>query len=305
MKDYYNQKTIFHLPGLFHFTLIYEVILNAYKNHPEVFRDNVVIGSIYDSPGCIWNGGRLTLHPESKTSLEYVKNMMETFNIPIRFTFTNCLLQDEHLYDSYGNLLLEMFRGGNNEILCNSSILEEYIREKYNDEYKYISSTTKRLVDQTEQINELKKGYYLTVIDYDHNKNFDFLNNIDNKDNCELLCNAICQANCPYREEHYKNISKCQLSWDSESLEPCKYPRGDNIIFASKQDNFISVEDINDKYLPMGFSNFKLEGRTANPLDIVEILIYYLIKDEYQIEFRTRLHSLIWNIIDYDKPIMF
>jgi hypothetical protein len=61
-----------------------------------------------------------------------------------------------------------------------------------------------------------------------------------------------------------------------------------------KQANFISVEDINNIYSPMGFSNFKLEGRTAHPLDLIEVLLYYLIKEEYKTEVRSHLQSTVW-----------
>ena len=54
--------------------------------------------------------------------------------------------------------------------------------------------------------------------------------------------------------------------------------------------NFIGAEDINDKYLPMGFKHFKLEGRTNHPLDVIEILIHYIIKDKYALEIRQKLH---------------
>ena len=43
----------------------------------------------------------------------------------------------------------------------------------------------------------------------------------------------------------------------------------------------------------MGFSNFKLEGRTTSMLDWVEIIVYYLIKEEYQPEVRDLLQRAL------------
>jgi hypothetical protein len=146
---------------------------------------------------------------------------MIKFNIPVRFTFTNCLLEEQHLNDTYCNMILEVFNTGQNEIICNKEVLENYIREKYGNRYKYISSTTKRLINKEEQLKELDKNYYLVVLDYDYNKNLDFLKQIPNKEKCELLCNAVCRPNCPFRVRHYQDLSRCQLSFDNSKPMEC------------------------------------------------------------------------------------
>ena len=294
----YNKEAIFHLPGLFRFTKLYEVLLAGYTQHRDMFKDNVKIGSIYGSPTVIWNGGRVIMNClYSKAQLEMIRNFTEHYNIPARFTFTNCLLEEKHLHDTYGNLVLDIFNTGKNEIICNSELLENYIRKNYGDNYKYISSTTKRLTDSSKQDEELKKDYYLVVLDYDHNKDYDYLKNIENKDKCELLCNPICTAKCRLRSQHYEDISRYQLTFDDGGKPPCSYVKVDTLWAAMKQANFISPEDINETYLPMGFSNFKLEGRTAHPLDFIETLLYYLIKDEYHTEVRSYMQSALWDSI--------
>jgi hypothetical protein len=295
--DTYNQETIFHLPGLFEYFMVYEQILQNYKENPECFKDNVKIGSIYGCPPAIWNGGRLiTGAPQFKSSLINIRDTLTKYDVPARFTFTNCLLEEKHLQDTYCNLLLEVFNTGNNEVICNKDILEQYIRKNYGNRYKYISSTTKRLSNTEGQQQELEKDYHLVVLDYDHNKNFEFLNSIENKDKCELLCNAVCQSGCPRRQYHYEVISQCQLDFDKKKLENfgCQYTREDNLDGAKKNSNFISPEDINNIYLPMGFKNFKLEGRTMHPLDFIEVLLYYLIKDECKSQVRRYLQQLVW-----------
>lgn len=294
--DSYNKEVIFHLPGLFRLTKIYEMLLRGYEQKPEMFKDNVKIGSIYGSPTVIWNGGRTILNClYPKEQLELIRDFVEHYNVPARFTFTNCLLEEKHTYDTYGNLILDIYNTGHNEIICNSEILENYIREKYGDRYKYISSTTKRLTNKEDQTKEVNKDYYLTVLDYDYNKDFEYLQSIEHKDKCELLCNPICVAKCPHRASHYQYISKHQLEFDdSNEAPPCAVVKTDTLWMSMKQANFISVEDINNIYSPMGFSNFKLEGRTAHPLDLIEVLLYYLIKEDYKTEVRSYLQSTVW-----------
>lgn len=53
---------------------------------------------------------------------------------------------------------------------------------------------------------------------------------------------------------------------------------------------FISVKDIKDVYLPMGFSNFKIEGRGLGSALILEFLLYYMTRPEYQIHVREKIY---------------
>ena len=45
--DSYNTEAIFHLPGLFMFHKGYYTLLELTQSRPEVFKDNIKIGSIY------------------------------------------------------------------------------------------------------------------------------------------------------------------------------------------------------------------------------------------------------------------
>ena len=293
--DSYNKEATFHLPGLFRFFNGYVALFQLIAHNPSILKEKVKIGSVYGAPCCIWNGGRTVATYFDKGQCETIKNFMFNYNVPARFTFTNCLLEESHVYDTYCNMLLDMFNTGTNEVICNREVLENYIRNKFGNRYKYISSTTKRLVKQEDQIKEINKDYYLIVLDYNHNKDLNFLQSIPNKEKCEILCNAVCKPNCPVRLKHYQDISKAQLENDWRYLYSCD----DSIkwFWQVKKENesFISIEDINNTYLPMGFSNFKLEGRTANSMDWVEIILYYLIKEEYKEEMRAELQAAVWN----------
>ena len=288
--DSYNKKIKFHLPGLFFFWPGYAQLLDLVTMRPGVLKDNVEIGSIFDSPQCIWNGGRLIASGVwDQDKLIYVRDYMKNKNIPIRFTFTNCLLEEKHVYDTYGNMLLEVFNTGTNEIICNTEVLENYIRERYKNRYKYISSTTKRLNNKEEQTLELQKDYYLVVLDYEHNQDIEYLQSIPNKEKCELLCNPVCHPKCPKRVAHYKNISECQLNYTIDRMMHCMDAYAEFWKVKHHSPIFISIEDINNIYIPMGFGNFKLEGRTTHALDWIEIILYYLIKEDYKDEVRSLL----------------
>jgi hypothetical protein len=57
-----------------------------------------------------------------------------------------------------------------------------------------------------------------------------------------------------------------------------------------KNPGFIGIQDIQEKYLPMGFSNFKIEGRGLGSAIILEFLLYYLTKPEYQLQVREAVY---------------
>ena len=59
---------------------------------------------------------------------------------------------------------------------------------------------------------------------------------------------------------------------------------------AMKNPGFISIDDIINIYLPLGFSNFKIEGRGLGSAVNLEFLLYYLIKTEYRITVREEIY---------------
>ena len=53
---------------------------------------------------------------------------------------------------------------------------------------------------------------------------------------------------------------------------------------------FIGIDDIQNVYLPMGFSHFKIEGRSLGSALILEFLLYYLTKPEYHLHVREAIY---------------
>ena len=57
-----------------------------------------------------------------------------------------------------------------------------------------------------------------------------------------------------------------------------------------KNPAFIGVDDIQNAYMPNGFSNFKIEGRSLGSAMILEFIMYYMTKPEYQINVREEIY---------------
>lgn len=53
---------------------------------------------------------------------------------------------------------------------------------------------------------------------------------------------------------------------------------------------FIGINDIKGTYLPRGFSHFKIEGRSLGSALILEFLLYYMTKPEYQLHVREAVY---------------
>ena len=53
---------------------------------------------------------------------------------------------------------------------------------------------------------------------------------------------------------------------------------------------FIGIDDIQNIYIPMGFSNFKIEGRGLGSALVLEFLLYYMTKPEYQLNVREAIY---------------
>ena len=53
---------------------------------------------------------------------------------------------------------------------------------------------------------------------------------------------------------------------------------------------FIGIGDIANIYLPMGFSQFKIEGRGLGSALVLEFLLYYMTRPEYQIRVREEIY---------------
>ena len=112
------------------------------------------------------------------------------------------------------------------------------------------------------------------------------------KDKVEFLCNECCSFYCKDRKACYENVSLKNLGKNCPE-HICTAPdAGDGYRFskAMKNPGFISIDDIINTYLPLGFSNFKIEGRGLGSAVNLKFLLYYLTKPEYQLTVREEIY---------------
>ena len=62
------------------------------------------------------------------------------------------------------------------------------------------------------------------------------------------------------------------------------------LIAAGGGNNFIGTGDILNIYMPAGFTQFKIEGRSLGSAMILEFLLYYMTKPEYRLNVREEIY---------------
>ena len=295
MDNETQKKAYYHLPGLFEFYDLYSVFLPLYRKHREYFYDWCEIASVYGAPAdCIWGGGRAGF---GECAAEDVLALMNEYGISSRLTFSNSLLKPEDLDDRKCNALCELFAksgGVQNGVIIYSDLLLDYIRKNYPGLY-FVSSTTKVQTDFDQFVKETDRNEFKYVVpDFRLNKQFDKLASLteEQKDKTEFLCNECCSFYCKERKACYENVSRKNLGEDCAD-HICTSPdadKGYRFSLAMKNPGFIGIDDILNTYLPMGFSNFKIEGRGLGSAVNLEFLLYYLTKPEYQLIVREEIY---------------
>jgi len=295
-----NGKARFHLPGLFEFYDLYQVFLPLFYGHREYFYDWCDIGSVYGAPAdCIWGGGRVG---SGENDAGEVLALMREYGISSRLTFSNSLLREEHLSDRKCNELCALFRNTDrteNGIIIHSDLLLQYIREHYPWFY-FVSSTTKVITDFQQLSAELDREEFRYVVpDFRLNRNLEQWDALPDakKDKVEFLCNECCWFDCSDRKACYENVSRKVLGEDCPDHGCISPDAGEGYVFSKAMRNpgFIGTEDIQNVYLPMGFSEFKIEGRSLGSALVLEFLLFYMTKPEYQLRVREKIylnHSL-------------
>ena len=282
----------YHLPGLFEFGELYCTFLTLYREHREWFYDWCGIGSIYGAPAdCLWGGGRVGFGEDDAGPL---LTLMGECGISPRLTFSNSLLREEHLSDRKCNALCGEFEKRGGGVILHSDLLLNYLRETYPGLY-FVSSTTKVLTDFGDFSAEVRRPEFRYVVpDFRLNRAFEKLDTLTQpeKDKVEFLCNECCWFGCADRKACYETVSRKSLG-ENGSDHICRSPGAeDGYLFSKAMGNpgFIGIGDIQNRYLPMGFYNFKIEGRGLGSALILEFLLYYLTKPEYQLQVREKIY---------------
>ena len=290
-----DKTAYYHLPGLFEFYELYRIFLPLFREHREYFYDWCEIGSIYGAPAdCLWGGGRVGY---GDCDPEDVRELMDEYGISARLTFSNSLLCEEHLADKRCNEFCRLFEKNGkaeNGVIVHSELLLDYLKKQYPGFY-FVSSTTKVLTDFEELVKETdREDFRYVVPDFRLNKAWDKWETLtqSQRDKVEFLCNECCSFGCKDRRKCYETVSRKNLGEDCPEHECTASDVMGGYRFSKAMTNpgFIGINDIKETYLPMGFSHFKIEGRSLGSALVLEFLLYYMTKPEYQLHVREAVY---------------
>lgn len=278
------------IPGMYELRQFNIDFIEFKRKNPEFFYEDVEIDVVYGNPQfCIWDGGRIFTsyeHTTIETLDALYKHYNDKLNLPIRYVFTNAILEkDKHYNDHFGHILMKMADNGKNQVVVADDNFCKFLQEKYPN-FKYVSSTTKCLTDKELVKKELHKNQYdMICLDYNLNKNFKFLESFteEEKKKTEFLINPICAPMCPHRKEHYYLNSISHLNYGRKyNMKHCYIV--EDIFYPDEKahGNNISYEQIKNIYAPMGFEYFKIEGRTWSPGTALLTYVEYMVKPEYK-----------------------
>ena len=278
----------FSIPGLWEHANLNLRLLSLMKTNPDYFYDNIAIEAVYGNfPFCIFDGGRV-FQSYTQASSEDIQDLTQKYNdcgAAVRLVFTNNKLTEKDYYDHFANLTMTICENDLNQIVIGDDKLGNYIREKY-PKFTLISSTTKCL-NLMQFKEELKKDQYSEIcLDYNLNTNLEFLKQLTQaeKDKCEFLINAICPPGCKTRREHYELNSLFYLNWGQHYRVPyCGIKENINSPTVLNYKNNLNIQKLQDIYEPLGFSHFKLEGRTLSAVDVACNYVLYMVKPKYQL----------------------
>ena len=179
-------------------------------------------------------------------------------------------------------------------MIVHSDLLADYLQQRWPELY-LVSSTTKVLTEFAELRQELEKPQFRYVVpDFRLNPALEQLRTLppEQKAKIEFLCNECCWFGCTERKRCYETVSRQNLGEDCPDHR-CAAPDaagGYRFSKAMRSPGFIGVEDIRQRYLPAGFSQFKIEGRGLGSALVLEFLLYYMTKPEYQLQVREAIY---------------
>lgn len=257
--------------------------------HPSWAQPGVRIDALYGSfPGCCLNGGRAYVQPQwSPEQVEWTFSVLDEYGIKPRLTFTNMLADPVQFRDPYATCILEAAARHHGQAIVYSDLLGDYIRATYG--MPVILSTTREL-DGIGQLNRMLDRYDYVVLDYDRNKDEEFLAQVERPEKLEVMVNEFCVPHCPYRHEHYLHNSRDQLAGTVEPFA-CRAHKPEFFEHKPGHPTQFTCEEVRSANERFGIEAFKIVGRGVVFATLVESLLYYLIVPERRDQVQALLRA--------------
>ena len=273
----------FTLPGFYQNFKINNFFIKLSLRDLDFFKTPVsFIACAGNFPYNYWNGG-FNNCIEKGCIYNEIYDCNKENGAPLRLNCTNIFLNSNDFEDSVANTILDICHDSSNLIEVSNLDLYKILKEKYN-KYKFIFSKQANLIYpfNLNIINELNNKKYFEIVSLpnEFSKNLNLLKEINNPNTIELTVNSMCQT-C-------NNEKKCQYA---NHVNQYNYSMINSYLNCEKRypyhriNPLITLEEIKDTYIPMGYKYFKIEEIFNNDKDnLFLFLLNYFIKEEYKEE---------------------
>ena len=268
-------KRIYSLPDAGPVRIVNKVLLMGLQEHPDWFYDDFTIETAYGCPStCIWNGGRFLETEDSHEDWQQkVLNFYASYGIKYRLIFTNCFLTKQHLKDGIGNAIASAVNKQGGYAMVSMGMMADYLSRRYCNLTINWSTTTDfgpNVESQIKNINRLS-ARNLVVLPYQFNNKPELLQCFLHPKELEVMVNERCVDNCPYRREHWNNVSKMGIGMEDRFIK-CSYHQA-RISGQISSNMFHHIHRAQLAiYDSLGINHFKIVGRNS----IKQVLEAYL-----------------------------
>lgn len=257
------------VPGLFQYSsLVYRFMEQVRAK----FAYSIPIANIFGAPNVRWNGGRL-MKASAPDYAEVARELDCAFDHGVQplLTFTNLEITKLDLQDRLCNAILALLQARGGAVLVASSLLHNYIRQKYPNIQIHASVLMSARVQKrtAEFYQDLAKSYDRFVIHPDDLRQSALMAEIA-MDNAEFIVNERCLPGCSQRLAHYESISREQKAHasgehlDERFLDGCPFipePKQRSCRFRNLSLTLAETQAL----VNVGLRYVKLQGRTDSP----------------------------------------
>lgn len=282
------------IPGMTESSDICLLFCGLWRKQPDMFFPDVAIESVYGGfPGSRICGGRNNIGPQMDAAR--VAEMVARYNelgIGCNATFTSQHASCAELAASgYDRMLLQTLADGrgNGAILWSDELADALRRDFPN--LVLVASTTKEL-PSVEETEGLLGRYDRAVLEYNLVHDQEALGRITRPDGLEVMVNEYCTLHCPWRREHYADVSRCQHEGKASSFACRHEPAPQAFGFMQGLADggvFLKNADVRALAAGHGIGHFKIVGRGLERYDVVDALLYYLVQPDCWYEIRDFL----------------
>lgn len=259
------------------------------RQRPAYFLPDVRIDSVYGCfPDCILNGGRTFIQRRyTPARMEETFALLAENGVRPRLTFTNMLARVDHLKDPYVEAMLQVASRFGGEVIAYSDEVGAYIQQHYG--LKLVLSTTRALKD-AQAYKEAVERYDWVVLNYNHHKDYAFIDALPAKERLEVMVNEFCVKDCPHRLDHYLHNSQDQMNGQMRPFE-CVAHKADFFAHEAGHPVLFTTDEVRALHDDHGIRYFKIVGRGVPFQTVLEAYVYYLVRPEYREEVRRAVMS--------------